>query len=340
MKKESGGITSKEAVRKTKKQISLVIMVAAVLIIADLFMSSGNEVKIEDLQGKIYIIRPEEGEESGCLYLNAAVKSEQGLYEKKMSIMVNAYERKKDSNETVKSEEENNGTLQDDQIDYALRSIADNINKDNSVKKVLLPTELETGEQITWDVEEKPNTNTLLIILITVVTTGLLYKERFAAVRKEELRNRGSVIRQLPGFINRLVLLLNAGLVLNNAFQVAVKESICSKEAETDYFYMNLKSIYTSMESTNSSMSSEMKAFARRSGVQELMRVSNIIEDNTNKGTELIHKLKSEGELLWMNRKKRCEELGRMAETRLTLPLILFLMVLIVITIAPALLEL
>ncbi len=44
--------------------------------------------------------------------------------------------------------------------------------------------------------------------------------------------------------------------------------------------------------------------------------------------------------MLWLERKKSCEERGRLAETKLTLPLMIFLMVLIVITVAPALMEL
>ena len=70
------------------------------------------------------------------------------------------------------------------------------------------------------------------------------------------------------------------------------------------------------------------------------MRVSNIINDNINKGVELTDKLQAESEILWLNRKKSCEEKGRLAETKMTLPLMLFLMVLIIITVAPALLEL
>lgn len=79
---------------------------------------------------------------------------------------------------------------------------------------------------------------------------------------------------------------------------------------------------------------------AKESGIRELMRVSNIINDNINKGVELTDKLQAESEILWLNRKKSCEEKGRFAETKMTLPLMLFLMVLIIITVAPALLEL
>ena len=45
-------------------------------------------------------------------------------------------------------------------------------------------------------------------------------------------------------------------------------------------------------------------------------------------------------EILWISRKKNCEERCRLAETKLTLPLMIFLIVLIVIVITPALLDL
>ena len=70
------------------------------------------------------------------------------------------------------------------------------------------------------------------------------------------------------------------------------------------------------------------------------MRISNIINDNISKGSGLTDKLQSECETLWLARKRNSEERGRLAETKLTLPLTLFLLVLVVITVSPALLEL
>lgn len=84
----------------------------------------------------------------------------------------------------------------------------------------------------------------------------------------------------------------------------------------------------------------EFRRMAKESGIRELMRVSNIISDNIKKGVELTGKLQAESEMLWLERKKSCEERGRLAETKLTLPLMIFLMVLMIITVAPALLEL
>lgn len=340
MKKKSGEITAEYAVRKTKKQITAVLVAGFLLMAGDLVMSLGHGIKVEGADEQLYLIRPETGEESGHLSLQAEIIGEEGVYKKNIDVMIEPYEAEKAEEEDEASEEASMVMTEEERLDYSLRSIVDTINSDNSVKRIGLPANLDTGEKIRWEVVKEHRTNTIPIAVMMVIISILLYRERFASIRKKETENKNNVIRQLPGFINRLVLLLNAGLVLTNAFEKAVEESISTGKSEGDYFYSNLKGIYMSMKTANGSMHKELRQFARRSGVQELMRISNIISDNINKGAELSNKLRSEGELLWMERKKRCEEMGRLAETKLTLPLMLFLLVLIVITVAPALLEL
>lgn len=325
---------------KTNKQMIIVLIIGIVLIAADIIISDGEGVEVEMSNGQLQLVRPEAGEDSGYLSLKAEVKGEDGIYEKTVNIRIEPYERET-GNETLKQNEDDGMLMSDEErLDYDLRMIADGVNKDVSKKKVSLPAKLDTGESVTWMIEETSQTNTLVILLLMVSTIVLLYRERNSAVRKKAALEKESVLTQLPGFINRLVLLLNAGMVINNAFKKAVEESATGYKDNTDYFYNNMNAIYISMNKANGVMGKELKDFARKSGVQELMRISNIINDNLSKGTELTHKLQSESELLWMGRKKRCEELGKLAETKLTLPLLLFLLVLIVITIAPALLEL
>jgi hypothetical protein len=78
---------------------------------------------------------------------------------------------------------------------------------------------------------------------------------------------------------------------------------------------------------------------AARSGVREVMRFAAIVNDNVDKGSALAEKLKTEGELLWSLRRRNAEEAGRIAETKLIMPMTLTLLVLIAITVAPAALE-
>jgi hypothetical protein len=178
----------------------------------------------------------------------------------------------------------------------------------------------------------------------------LIYVRRFDPLEKIRLQQRESVRRQLPEFINRLVLLLGAGLVLSSAFEKIVEENQTANAAvpsaqKEDYFYRCMGDIYVRIKETNGSMAKEFRAFARSGmglgeGDRELMRISNIISDNISKGVELADKLQSESEMLWLSRKRSSEERGRLAETKLTLPLTVFLLVLVVVTVSPALLEL
>ena len=70
------------------------------------------------------------------------------------------------------------------------------------------------------------------------------------------------------------------------------------------------------------------------------MRVSSIISDNINKGSELTEKLERETDSLWNARRLHAEQRGRLAETKMTIPLAVFLCVLIIITVAPAMMQL
>ena len=181
----------------------------------------------------------------------------------------------------------------------------------------------------------------MIPLLILVILACLLIYKRSTNPIKQLLKARNaSITRQLPEFVNKLVLLLNAGLVLSAAFDRTVEESLNSRSSEDDYFYSKLREISKNMKEMNSPLNTEFRAFAKESGHSGLMRISNILSDNINKGVELTEKLQTESEVLWINRKRDCEERGRISETKLTLPLVLFLLVLIVITVSPALLEL
>ncbi len=340
MKKDQGQITAEKAVRKTRKQIAVVVLIGSLLIISDLVMSSEQGIAVENSYGQLYLIRPEAGGDSGHLSLKAEIEGENGIYEKKINVMLEPYVDEKTDKEAAEKKEAEPAMTEEENYEYSLRTFADTLNSDRTVKKVSLPAKLETGEKIHWEIEKASRSNSILILIMMVLISVIMYRERFSSLKKIEAANRASVSRQLPGFTNRLVLLIEAGMVVNSAFEKAVEESIGDSNTSDDYFYSNLKCIYTAMKNANGSMSKGLKAFARNSGVQELMRVSNIIEDNVNKGTELTGKLRSESDMLWMDRKKKCEEMGRLAETKLTLPLMLFLIVLIAITVAPALLEL
>lgn len=325
--------------RKVRKQIVAVFIVGIILLMIDMLSgTSGGTIKLVESDGHLYMLRPEKNSETGYLYLTAKVNTADGIVEHGVNIRLEPYEEEDQGTESAVEEDAADVMSKEERIGYELRNMSDSFNHDSTLRKVELPASLDTGEKISWEREKR--SNSFLIIMLTLILAAIIYKNRFAALNKKRKEQEESVARELPDFVNRLVLLLNAGLVLNRAFEKTIEESIAFQGDDVGYFNEKMNEIYTSMKTANGVMHVEFRRFARDSGIKELMRISNIINDNVSKGVELTQKLQNESEMLWINRKKNCEERSRMAETKLTLPLVIFLMVLIVIVITPALLEL
>lgn len=334
-------VTADEAAAKARKSIIAVLAAGALLIATDMVLSSqGQSAGIVESGGSIYIVRPAEDQDPGHLVLRAEVSDGDKVIEKKIDLTMEPYEKESSEEKQDDGDGEAAGKRNREAVEMELRGIASELNSDKAVKKVKLPDSLASGEKISWEVEDKSGSNGIAIMAVTVLTAFCIYKKRFSVLEQQRRLQRESVMRQLPEFVNRLVLLLNAGLVLTSAFEKSVEESFVEDSKGDDYFYGKLREIYVLCTTTNASMHVEFRKMAKESGIRELMRVSNIISDNIRKGVELTGKLQAESELLWISRKKSCEEKGRLAETKLTLPLMIFLMVLIIITAAPALMEL
>ncbi|MCL1983211.1 MAG: type II secretion system F family protein [Clostridiales bacterium] len=282
---------------------------------------------------EISIMRPKEGGSALKIPMRLEVlQSDEESMTKSVLILVQP-EETGGGEEPLEMEEEDDYA----KIEKEVRKLVKTINNSKSGEKVTLPTELASGIKLIWD--RPKNTRAPLVFPMFLFAVFVVYRSRYAKVKKIENDAKESVIRELPEFINKLVLLLNAGLVLTSAFdRILVRYDSSSKEVKP-YFYSQLLQINRNMRETNSPLGAGLKEFAGRSGVREFMRVANIISDNIDKGAELVEKLKGESELLWLTKKKLAEEKGRLAETKLTFPLVILLLVLIMVTIAPALME-
>ncbi|MDR1573976.1 MAG: type II secretion system F family protein [Clostridiales Family XIII bacterium] len=167
-----------------------------------------------------------------------------------------------------------------------------------------------------------------------------LYRSRYSWIDKRIKAARRSMIADFPEFIDKLLLMLNAGLVVSEAIsRIAADYERRRDEGKPRPLYEELAAIRQRVENTNASLSVELNRMAARSGVRELMRFASVVSDNIDKGSALADKLKAEGELVWKMRKKDAEEAGRLAETKMILPMTLTLLTLIMITMAPAVLD-
>nr|WP_315024266.1 hypothetical protein [uncultured Aminipila sp.] len=224
-----------------------------------------------------------------------------------------------------------------EQVLGKLNLLVYSINKSDDLKKVYLPEHIEGMDNVSWN-NDKNNPMLLIAFACGVLLTGT-YIKRYDQIKKLKRNCNESIEDELPDFLNKIVLLMNAGLVLSAAFEKIVKDYNYRAYMNKSYFYSQLTEINIKVAETNASMVEELKRLAERSKNREFMRISNVISDNIHKGTELVNILQGESSFLWFQRKKRAEEKGRIAETKLTMPLALQLLVLIIITLAPAMIE-
>jgi Flp pilus assembly protein TadB len=203
---------------------------------------------------------------------------------------------------------------------------------------VSLPDSTSSGIRLNWKMPGNFSLPALIVILLLIGFA--VYKSRYALVDKAVERWREGVRRDFPGFLSKLLLLLNAGLVITSAItRIADDYSVHRKEGEERYFYEELCGMRDRMRASNTTLTVEFADMAARSGQREVMRFSTILADNIDRGNALAEKLSQESRTLWTARKKIAEEKGRLAETKLTFPMVLQLLVIILITVTPAVMN-
>lgn len=277
------------------------------------------------------VIRPDMEEGSYSFSTKVKIISSKGEKEKEFYITIEPA-----GDENFSEEEQVLQQTEEEAAEAELKKMISNLNRDTSEVTVGMPDHLENGDRLVWTTIE--DRDPVIYFAGMLVLIWLLYRNRFYRISREEKRARESIVRELPEFINKLVLLLNAGVILNTAF-LKIAEDINKQKLNDSYFYRRIEGIAQMVNETNASFHNELYLFAKHSGVKELMRITNIMMDNISKGDDLADKLRRESHLLWFARKQQAEEKGRLAETKMTMPLMLLLMVLIMVATAPALME-
>ena len=79
--------------------------------------------------------------------------------------------------------------------------------------------------------------------------------------------------------------------------------------------------------------------YAARHNVKEMVRIATILTENEKRGSDVIESLSRESSYLWDDRKIVARESGKMIDMKMSWPLGMLLILLIVITMAPALMS-
>lgn len=203
--------------------------------------------------------------------------------------------------------------------------------------KTGFPDRLEEGISITWNGKRS---DAFLVLAISMpLLLFFAYLFRYERPKKQKRDASESIRTDLPDFADKLILLLNAGLVTETAIKKIINDYEMYRKEKVRPLYEGLREAEKRASGTNYPLIKELRTFAKESEVKEFMSFTAILADNVDKGGSLAEKLGNEAAFLWFARKKKAQEQGRLAETKLALPLMLQLLILVLITIAPIMIK-
>jgi len=220
------------------------------------------------------------------------------------------------------------------QIESLIDEIVKNLEREEG-DYIRLPDRLEQGTTLIWKSPSAADDS--LTLLLFPLGIWYLYRSDMEKEKRRKQRKCDEIKRALPAFNDQLLLLMNSGLIFHDAFQ---RISVNYKRRESDNaFFSIVSSIHSISETTGQSLVSVMKLSAKDVSVREYSRLVNILVDNQLKGVDLREKLDGESHLLWEMRKALSLQKGKEMETKLSFPLAVLLIVLMIIAGAPAMLT-
>ena len=323
----------KKIQKDNKQKYMMAFLMIGFLLLASIFSSSAGNMFIKNKNGDVSAIAKPDDLSSVPIKISGVWDGEE--FTKDVIIDMPQSKEQNDEDNIMGGEQQGmDKELKNLELENMITELVENLRDNFKGKKILLPDKLSDGTKITWQEENK---NYIIpILLLGIVLLYGVYQRRFEPIKKHEQEANESVMRDLPGFLNKLALLMNAGLVFSSAYERIIEEKLKVGWDGESYFYNQLIIINENVNERNCSIQKELADFATRTQNKEFIRAVGIINDNISKGIMLTDKLRGESEALWFAQKKYIEEKSKLSETKLVGPLFIILGILIVITMVPA----
>ena len=222
------------------------------------------------------------------------------------------------------------------EIDAAVDNMISSIEYSRE-KKIKLPSELPDGTSVRWMGADRSSRPFMLIIPVMYVSLVILMAASSMKTDKTATEKRRSIMRGLPRFCNQLYLMMNAGLILSDAFDT-ISDGYRISEGSSS-FEKDLAELKDATDGHRVSTAQVINEYAVRHDVKEMIRIAAILTENERRGSDVVESLERESRYLWDERKTVARECGKAIDTKMSYPLGLLLIVLIVITMAPALMN-
>ena len=219
-------------------------------------------------------------------------------------------------------------------IQEVLREMNEQTKESN---KYLLPSSLE-GRKLIW--KRAANGYSVIIILFGCAAAAYFLLIEKQNDQKQQKKKQEQMLLDYPEIINKLVLLLGAGMTVQKAWN-RITLNYEEQIERTGIRYAYEEMLITRHE-LNSMLteSDSYERFGRRCNLTEFIKLGALLSQNLKKGVAgLTRMLALEAENAFSERKARARRKGEEAGTKLLLPMFLMLVVVLIIVIIPAFLT-
>lgn len=158
----------------------------------------------------------------------------------------------------------------------------------------------------------------------------------------KKTEERGSqMLSEYPVLINRLTLYLGAGMTIKGAFQKIALDYRSKREKTKKKNYAYEEMLYTCYEMQGGvSEGSAYERFGKRCGLQPYTRLAGLLNQSLKKGNAaLLKDLQKEAEDAQEERRNQARKKGEEAGTKLLLPMMMMLGIVMVLVMVPAFLS-
>ena len=270
-------------------------------------------------------------------------KEETGAYEEKFKVSVDGEEAgslyvQVPEKETEGSEEEPETELSEEQQrEKELQDMIVQYNqKKNDPQYYYLPDEWN-GKHLEWEQPKDKTGNLLSALGLSAAVAAVIAKKR--EEQNAQIKRREQMLMDYPGLIMKFTLLVQAGLTARKAFQKIALDYGKREDGKKREAYEEIRVACYEMDS-GISEAEAYRRFGERCGQVKYKTLSTLLIQNLQKGSrKLADLLEKESVEAWEERKRKARVLGDTAATKLLLPMVLMLLVVMAVIMLPACLS-
>ncbi|WP_455717854.1 secretion protein F, partial [Anaerosporobacter sp.] len=204
-----------------------------------------------------------------------------------------------------------------------------------------LPEVIE-NQSLTYSDNNSKDRNILILLgAIAVICIGV---GGYTQLEKEKKKRNRQMLLDYPDIINKLVLLVGAGMTTKNAWgkmclDYENKFEINKTSNNKRYVYEEMVATYNEIQNGVTEIEA-FDRFGRRVQLVPYMKLSSLLVQNMKRGTaDLLQLLEYEAVQAFEERKEVAKRLGEEAGTKLLGPMVLMLFIVLIIIMVPAFMQ-